>query len=318
MNDITVEKLKELGFVSFNSCYHLQLHGMMIECYFGCRSMRIYHMIKEDTCMKNVLPILCELLPFTIKSIYLLVKLANNYTVESEMIHYMKEYIKKLSDNLSDITQPFNSSDDKINPSYYKIKGIEVLDIINEVAGDGFMVGNILKYVIRHKEKGGVEDLKKARWYLDKLIEGYDVVDNKQINEQSSAFLIDDIESDINYKTSSLTIDATKYNIKILYIEDFNFKHNGEHRIYKYNNYDHKIHFNIHFTPCKNIQIPVIASDLVTHNDDNIYFKINNSSFHRIIYVIPLYNGLYYLYCSCDLGAGSSKITFTLHQKCKI
>ena len=28
----------------------------------------------------------------------------------------------------------------------------------------------ILQYVIRHRSKGGVEDLKKARWYLDRLI----------------------------------------------------------------------------------------------------------------------------------------------------
>jgi hypothetical protein len=35
----------------------------------------------------------------------------------------------------------------------------------------GFFEGNIIKYVTRWKKKGGVEDLKKARHYLDKLIE---------------------------------------------------------------------------------------------------------------------------------------------------
>lgn len=38
----------------------------------------------------------------------------------------------------------------------------------------GYMEGNIIKYVTRYKEKGGVEDLKKARHYLDKLIEHYE------------------------------------------------------------------------------------------------------------------------------------------------
>lgn len=35
----------------------------------------------------------------------------------------------------------------------------------------GFFEGNIIKYVSRYKEKGGIEDLKKAQHYLEKLIE---------------------------------------------------------------------------------------------------------------------------------------------------
>ena len=34
-----------------------------------------------------------------------------------------------------------------------------------------FLEGNIIKYISRHRQKGGVQDLKKARHYLDKLIE---------------------------------------------------------------------------------------------------------------------------------------------------
>ncbi len=37
--------------------------------------------------------------------------------------------------------------------------------------GLGFLDGNVVKYVARFRHKGGVEDLKKARHYLDKLIE---------------------------------------------------------------------------------------------------------------------------------------------------
>ena len=37
--------------------------------------------------------------------------------------------------------------------------------------GLGFVEGNVVKYVTRWKQKGGVEDLKKARHYLDMLIE---------------------------------------------------------------------------------------------------------------------------------------------------
>ena len=34
-----------------------------------------------------------------------------------------------------------------------------------------FLEGNIVKYLARYKEKSGIEDLRKARWYLEKLIE---------------------------------------------------------------------------------------------------------------------------------------------------
>lgn len=36
---------------------------------------------------------------------------------------------------------------------------------------EGYLRGNVIKYVARYDKKGGVEDLKKARHYLDKLIE---------------------------------------------------------------------------------------------------------------------------------------------------
>jgi hypothetical protein len=35
----------------------------------------------------------------------------------------------------------------------------------------GFLWGNVIKYVARWQDKGGVEDLRKARHYMDKLIE---------------------------------------------------------------------------------------------------------------------------------------------------
>ena len=58
--------------------------------------------------------------------------------------------------------------EDKINPSYYK-KGIETTDYIQSHKL-GFLEGNIIKYVTRHKHKNGLEDLLKAEWYLNRLI----------------------------------------------------------------------------------------------------------------------------------------------------
>lgn len=63
---------------------------------------------------------------------------------------------------------------DAINhPSHYTQGGIECIDAIKAAVGDGFeayCAGNVLKYVFRYRHKGGVEDLQKARWYLDRLI----------------------------------------------------------------------------------------------------------------------------------------------------
>ena len=66
---------------------------------------------------------------------------------------------------------------DMVNhPAHYKFKnGLETIDVI-EAFTDGLVgieatdTGNIIKYICRWKSKNGVQDLKKARWYLDHLI----------------------------------------------------------------------------------------------------------------------------------------------------
>jgi len=63
---------------------------------------------------------------------------------------------------------------DKINPDHYKFGGIETFDYLKAKLSPtqlaGFCKGNIIKYVSRVDHKNKVEDLKKAKWYLDKLI----------------------------------------------------------------------------------------------------------------------------------------------------
>ena len=44
-------------------------------------------------------------------------------------------------------------------------------DMMWRLYGEAWFVGNVTKYVLRYRKKNGVEDLKKARHYLDKLIE---------------------------------------------------------------------------------------------------------------------------------------------------
>jgi len=62
---------------------------------------------------------------------------------------------------------------DPVNhPSHYTFGKIEVIDAIEGLALEGdFLLGNVLKYVARAKHKGAeLEDLKKARWYLERKI----------------------------------------------------------------------------------------------------------------------------------------------------
>ena len=61
-------------------------------------------------------------------------------------------------------------SKDNINPSYYIGSKIQLADIIDEFNLDWYQA-SILKYVIRCKHKGKkMEDLQKAKWYLERYI----------------------------------------------------------------------------------------------------------------------------------------------------
>ncbi len=59
--------------------------------------------------------------------------------------------------------------DDPVNPKHYK--GDLVMRIIEHFGlDDSFPIGNCLKYILRHRDKNGVEDLLKAKWYLERAI----------------------------------------------------------------------------------------------------------------------------------------------------
>lgn len=62
-------------------------------------------------------------------------------------------------------------------PQHYADKEIEVIDYIRDTLTEdqyeGYCIGNVIKYVSRYRLKGGVEDLKKARYYLEAAIQTY-------------------------------------------------------------------------------------------------------------------------------------------------
>lgn len=55
------------------------------------------------------------------------------------------------------------------NPLHYTQGNIEVIDFIEDQSLD-YKEGNVIKYVCRYKYKNGLQDLKKAQWYLNRLI----------------------------------------------------------------------------------------------------------------------------------------------------
>ena len=64
---------------------------------------------------------------------------------------------------------------DNVNhPAHYNVGKIEVIDIQEDQLTSeeyrGYIKGQVIKYITRERYKNGLEDLKKARWYLDRLI----------------------------------------------------------------------------------------------------------------------------------------------------
>jgi hypothetical protein len=81
-------------------------------------------------------------------------------------VHEQQELLK----TMKEFEQASKANDVQVAGTHYKSKAIQPWDYI--VANNlGYLEGNIVKYVSRWKDKGGVDDLRKARHYLDKLIE---------------------------------------------------------------------------------------------------------------------------------------------------
>lgn len=65
---------------------------------------------------------------------------------------------------------------DAINPSHYKQGKVECIDAlesatVNKAGLEAVCVANVIKYLWRYEAKNGLEDIRKAQWYLAKLID---------------------------------------------------------------------------------------------------------------------------------------------------
>lgn len=88
-----------------------------------------------------------------------------------------QSYVKAIDENILEEEADWIRGvyDDMVaKPPHYNQGGIEAIDYIRQQLGEGFVEyceGNVMKYLHRWRYKNGVEDLKKAEWYLAKMID---------------------------------------------------------------------------------------------------------------------------------------------------
>lgn len=109
------------------------------------------------------------------------------------------------------------------HPQHYNQGGIECIDAIKaatvgKTGIEAFCVGNAIKYLFRYENKNGLEDVKKAQWYINRLIQ--ELEEKKENNDlhnldidtgyclDCANFNIDDV-SDICYHCKNTAIPGT-------------------------------------------------------------------------------------------------------------
>lgn len=88
-----------------------------------------------------------------------------------------QEELKEWRDTVEFEPVSKNPRDIQVGGKHY-VMPIQPIDFIME-NGLGFCEGNIIKYVSRHRNKNGKEDLLKARHYIDFLLDEYTRMENK-------------------------------------------------------------------------------------------------------------------------------------------
>lgn len=95
----------------------------------------------------------------------------------SDVIGYIKDEINTHRSN--DVQQ--RKRNDKVNhPSHYNYGDIEVIDFIEQVTQHynpnvAYHIGNAIKYLARSPHKNGKEDVAKAKWYIERAYDNWDV-----------------------------------------------------------------------------------------------------------------------------------------------
>lgn len=106
-----------------------------------------------------------------------------------------------------------NTMDNVNHPNHYKSNsGLETIDVIRAFTEglngmEAVDTANVLKYICRWKKKNGVEDLKKAMWYLNDLIEFEEQLKKNNVEDHPGKMLRD-------------LDDLTRFNEQIIKLAD--------------------------------------------------------------------------------------------------
>lgn len=86
-------------------------------------------------------------------------------------------------DNIDNVTT-YQAYDEVERPSHYNQGKIECIDaiesaVVGKTGIEAVCVGKAIKYLWRYEQKGGLQSVEKAKWYIEKLI---DVLNKKEQN----------------------------------------------------------------------------------------------------------------------------------------
>jgi len=74
---------------------------------------------------------------------------------------------------------------DNINPNHYQRDGMECIEAIeaavqNLSGAEAYATGSAIKYLWRWKEKGGIDDLNKAKWFIQKMVDHLEEIEYQE------------------------------------------------------------------------------------------------------------------------------------------
>ena len=99
-----------------------------------------------------------------------LYRLSTDVTIEAQFISNAEQYQDNVGRLWLRVNDYSSALTEQVGGSHYKNFAIQPVEFIQK-NGLLFYEGSIIKYVCRWRNKNGIEDLKKARHYIDMLIE---------------------------------------------------------------------------------------------------------------------------------------------------
>jgi len=130
---------------------------------------------KEVSQLNDNLPIWAEKNETNVLSYEEITKLFDEHMNEKEIEIFSRKREDAIKPIKKDDADTHMHQFDNVNrPIHYAAGSIECIDAIEaQLSAEefrGYLKGNIIKYLWREKHKGGTESLKKAKWYLNKLL----------------------------------------------------------------------------------------------------------------------------------------------------